>query len=115
VLIARASANRRVSKTGCVEGLHWKSQQRSFDRTCAERDDGNRGGCVEPVVLDDDDRPRFAAVETSGRGGVEAVLVALGDASALPRSAAPVEKPPLGPAPPSNRAKTTAAEVKSYG
>ena len=52
---------------------------------------------------------------TSGRGGVEAVLVALGDASALSRSPAPVEKPPLGPAPPSNRAKTTAAEVKSYG
>jgi hypothetical protein len=26
------------------------------------------------------DRPRFAAVGTSGRGGVEAVLVALGDA-----------------------------------
>ena len=105
MLIARASADRRVSKTDCVGGLHWKSQQRSFDRTCAERDNGNRGSCVEPVVLDDDERPRFAAVETSGRGGVEAVLVALGDASALSRSPAPVEKPPLGPAPPSNRRK----------
>lgn len=54
-------------------------------------------------------------MDTSGRGGLEAELVALGDASALSRSPAPVEKPPLAPAPPSNRAKMTAAEVKSFG
>ncbi len=96
MLIAQAGADRGVSKTGCAEGLQWKSQQRSFDRTCAERENGNRGSCAEPVVLDDDDRPSFAAVGTSGRGGCRGRLVALGDASALSRSPTPVEKPPPG-------------------
>ena len=60
------------------EGLHWKSHQRRLDLTCGERDNGDRGGCVEPVVLDDHDWPMFAAVGTSGRGSVEVARRTLG-------------------------------------
>jgi hypothetical protein len=68
-LVDHQLANSR--QTGCVGGLHWKSQQRCFDLTCGEGENGDRGSCVEPVVLNDDDGARFAAVGTSGRGGVD--------------------------------------------
>jgi hypothetical protein len=68
-LVDHQLANSR--QTGCRRGLHWKPQQRRFDLTCGERNNSDRGSRIRPVILNDDDRPRFAAVGTSRRGGVD--------------------------------------------
>jgi hypothetical protein len=58
--------------------VHRDSQQWRLDLAGGEGHDGNRGGGVERVVLDDDDGTRFSAVGAARGCGVDVASRTLG-------------------------------------